>query len=104
MHNVDQISLGRHDGVDILVRLRSFVDYVLISTTFNSDSGSIVVGQSETPLGFSAGHRSASTVATGMETLRISLSANNEGLGSHRSRNDPKVASSGADGALSCNP
>src|SRR3954463_3161251 len=73
VHNVHQIALRFHYGVDGLVRHRRFVDDVSILTALDAGRGLRVIIHGEAPLGFRTRHRSSGSVAAAHEAFWITL-------------------------------
>jgi len=102
MDDLDKISLGRHDRVDILVGAWRLINYPLVFAAFNARSSGFVIGESE---GFPRGpaaHLSAGAMGTAVETLGIALPAYDETPSTHRSGDDPEIVFTGTDRALAC--
>src|ERR1700682_233645 len=103
VHDLNQISLGRHPGFDRFVRGRSFVDHVGVLPALHAGGHALVICYRESPLCLSAGHGATRTVAAGLKTLRISLAAHDKGTSAHAARDDAHIALASANRAFSSN-
>src|SRR5688500_18122841 len=84
VHHVDEVGLGGHDGVDVLVGHRRLVDHLGVLAALDALGGADVVLHREAPLGLGPAHRPAGAVRAGVERVRVALAAHDEGLGPHR--------------------
>src|SRR3569623_3323482 len=71
--DVDQVGLGGHDGVDVLVGGRRLVDAGGVAAAFDALDGAGVVGQRDAPAGLGAGHGEAGAVAATGGAVRSPL-------------------------------
>src|SRR3990172_8981516 len=83
--DLDEVLLGLHHGVDILVGAGRLVDHVLVLPALDPLRGLDVVGDGEPLLGLGARHGPAGAVAAALEALRVALAADDVGAGAHAS-------------------
>ena len=99
-----QIRLIFHHLVDVFVGTGYFIDYARIFTTDHSlGLGNQVLG-GKAPLSGIPAHGPASTMGAGTKALRIPLSSDDVGPGTHAPRDDTQLSVSRADRALACDP
>src|SRR5207248_8065981 len=83
VYHVHQIALRFHDGINGLVRHRSFIDDIRVLTTFDAGSRLSVVVQREPALRFGTRHGASGSMTAAHEAFRIALAAHDVGTRSH---------------------
>ena len=104
MDHLHQVGLGRHDGVDVLVGHRRFVDDAGVLAALHPLRRLAVIGQGEGLAGLRARHGPPGAVGAGAEAVCRALAADDEGARAHRAGNDPQLALAGRDRALPGQP
>src|SRR6516225_2565098 len=84
----DEIGLGGHNRVNGLIGCRRLVNDVRILAAFDTGGHTDVVFDSETALGFAAGHGSAGAVTAAHEALGIAFATDDVGTGTHAAGNN----------------
>lgn len=90
--HVDQLALGVHDGVDVLVGHRNFIDHAFVLAAFDPARGALLVGHREAALGFGAAHHATRAMAAAIEAFWITLAAHDETARAHRTGDDAQLA------------
>src|SRR6516225_4867809 len=88
----DEVGLCSHDRVNGLIGCRRLVNDVGILAAFDAGRHTDVVFDSETALGFAAGHGSAGAVTAALEALGIAFATDDVGTGTHAAGNNAHVA------------
>ena len=82
MHDVNQIRLGRHHGIDVFVSCWRLVDHFFVLPTFPPCRRLGVVVQRDPLERFAPAHHPASAMRAGMKGLGFALPANDRSTGS----------------------
>src|SRR5579864_9379774 len=91
VHDVHQIALRFHHGVDGLVRHRGFVDDVRVLTALDAGCCLRVVIQCEAALRLRTRHGTSGSMTAAHETFRIALAAHDVRTRAHAAGNDSHV-------------
>src|SRR5262245_2014073 len=100
MHDLDEIALRVHDGVDVLVSRRRLVDDVQVLAALDALRRHDVLVYREPLARLRARHPAAGAVATAQEALRVAEAADDVRARAHAARDDPELASARAHGAF----
>src|SRR5690606_2094360 len=82
----DQVGLGGHDGVDVLVGARDFVEDAGIFAAFDAGRLPLQICNRVGTLRSAARQTAAGTVRARAIRVRVALAAHDEGLRAHRAR------------------
>src|SRR5262249_16803518 len=100
VHDLDEVRLRRHHGVDRLVRHGGLVEDAGVLPTLDAGRRRDVLRYGEAALRFRPGHGAPCPVAAALEALRVALAADDVRLRAHAPRDDPELAASGPHRAL----
>src|SRR6266542_3085076 len=92
VHDLHEVLLRLHDGVDGLVGSRRLIDDVGVLAAFHARRRLRVVVEAEPALGLRPGHRSPGPVAAAGEALRIAAAAHDVGARPHAAGDDAEIA------------
>src|SRR5262249_32321514 len=91
VHDLHEIALRFHHGVDVLVGRGRLVDDVLVLAAFDAFRGGAVVGEGEAALRLAAAHHAARAVRAAIEAVRVALAAHDVAARAHAARDDPEL-------------
>src|SRR4026209_1032859 len=77
-HDIDEVGLGGHHGIDVLVRRRDLVDHADVLATFDACCLDRQVLTGEGFAGLSSAHAPAGAVRTRVIRRRLALTAHDE--------------------------
>src|SRR5262245_22121665 len=92
VYDIHQVRLRGHDGVDVLVGHRRFVDHAGVLAAFHAFGRLAVILEREALLGGGPRHCTACAVRAGAERIRIALAVDDERFRAHRAGDDAKLA------------
>src|SRR5947209_6933511 len=92
VHDPDEIVLRPHDGVDVLVRGRCFVEHARVLAAFDAVPFALEIGERETVARLTAAHPAARAVRARFERVRIAETAHDERARTHRARDEAELA------------
>src|SRR5690348_15071618 len=90
--DVDQVALGVHHGIDVLVGHGRFVDHVFVLAALDAFRGAHMVGHGVATLGFGTRHQAACAVTAATEALGMTLAAHDVRARAHAAGDDAEVA------------
>src|SRR6185437_6958046 len=94
VHDLNQVLLCSHDGGNVLVSRRRFVDHLLVLTTLHSFRGRFVLGNREELACRGSRHAPSGAVAAALEALRVAEATHDVGARTHASGNDSELTTS----------
>src|SRR5579883_2141974 len=92
VHDVDQIALCLHDGIDRLVRHRSFVDDIRVLTAFDACGRLHVIFHREATLRLATRHGPSRSMTAAHEPFRVALATHDVRACPHTAGDDSHVS------------